>query len=530
MVAPFRAVEVWSVWREVLLLSCLADLVALTAPMVDARTRQLQEDPTACNGEWSTCTEACEMAPGNSFGYAARVCIEQPDAPVRFAADCTMGIDDCECPPGNYYAITCEACPPGKYDHDQDPRTTRCVDCPEGKFSPGGRVLSCELCEAGKYAAGAGTGACADCPPGEHAGQGARRCAPTYSTIDATFTQASHNFLCADDDNSRGVLVAQKFTIDERAARFAVIMPTGYRLGCEGDENSTSAAALQCANEIVCEFPPLSAGSQIPETGLDCVWSGARCSEGFEGTFAFGCGMANLTAAEVMGEVPIREPDLTPLGCTEIPPEPEPEDPTLSYVYCDPREYPPGRPVQQVVEPKPGAEEEEQEEEVVVGPCPGGLLCPDCCALAERENSWILDRSAGHQEECYDANDRDPWAATNDRAIEFIQGTYGRGEYATYRSPFACVCPPEPPPVVVPGVPWWFFVLVFCCCTCFYQIFRKIYLIQKRHTARREEARCVSVLDSWHGEAVEPRTRYSARIPRPTFLAHANGGLHDWFA
>ena len=83
------------------------------------------------------------MAPGNSFGYAARVCIEQPNAPVRVAADCSRGTDECECPPCNYYALTCEDCAPGKYDHDQDPRGTRCVDCPAGKFSPGGRVLSC---------------------------------------------------------------------------------------------------------------------------------------------------------------------------------------------------------------------------------------------------------------------------------------------------------------------------------------------------------------------------------------------------
>lgn len=472
-----------------LLLSCLADLVALTAPMVDARPRQLQEDPTACNGEWSSCTEACEMAPGNIFGYAARVCIEQPNAPVRVAADCARGTDECECPPGNYYALTCEDCAPGKYDHDQDPRTTRCADCPAGKFSPGGRVLSCELCEAGKYAGSPGTEACVDCAPGEHAGQGARRCAPTYSTIDATFTQASHNFLCGDSQNALGVLVARKYTVNEREGRFAVIMPNGYRLGCEGDENATSAASLQCANQILCNFPPLSASSQIPETGLDCVWSGARCTEGFEGNFSFGCGMANLTAAEVMEGVE-KTPDLTPLGCAEIPPEPEPEDPAAAYVYCDPREYPPGRPV---VEAR--NDEDDKEEEVeVIGPCPGGLLCPDCCEVDERDTAWILDRSVGKQENCYDANDRDDWAATNDRASDFIQGDFGRGEWASYRSPFACVCPPEPPPFVRPGIPWWFFVIMFCCCTCWYTLIRKIYTIQKRHTARREEQRCVSIL------------------------------------
>lgn len=477
----------WHVRWEAVVLICLADLAALTSPMVGARRRRLEEqpDPVMCMGVWSACTAECEMVPGNDFGYAARYCTEQAGAPEQLAVDCTMGTEECECPPGSYYAIDCEACPAGRYDHDLNPRTTRCADCPPGKYSPGGHgMLSCTLCEVGKFATAAGTEACDDCPAGQNAGEGARQCAPTYSSSGSGFVHASHAFLCADGENTRGVKIAQKFVPNIRAGELEARLPPGYRVGCDGDENTTSAAHAECANEIVCEFPPLDAGTQIPETGLDCEWSGAKCKEGYEGTFSFGCG-SNKTVDERMATT--HTPDLTLFGCTEITPEPEPENLEDEYVYCDPRAYPPGR-----LEP---TEAEEEEETNVEGPCPGGLECPDCCktdARLERAGIWALDRSIT-QPECYDADERDRIASTNDDATFFIQTPIPGGSTIEHKSPFACVCPPDPGPPPPPSVPIGALMMMCVCCGCCGMAIRKLVKVQKRHTANREIARCVAL-------------------------------------
>lgn len=479
----------WHVRREAVVLMCLADLAALKSisPMVGARRRRLEEqpEPVMCMGAWSACTQACEMVPGNRFGYPPRLCTEQADAPEQPAVDCAKGVDDCECPPGSFYAIACEQCDPGRYDHDRNPNT-RCADCPPGMYAPGGEgMLQCTLCEEGKYAGSAGADACNDCLPGQAAGEGARVCAPIYGSRDSGFSHASHAFLCADGENARGVRIAQKFVPNVLAGEYDVQLPRGYRVGCDGDENTTSAAYTECAREIVCEFPPLGDDTEIPATGLDCEWTGVRCANGFEGMFSFGCG-SNKTVDELIGTTP----DLTPLGCDEIPPEPEPDNPEDDYVYCDPRAYPPGE------NPKDIAEDEDEDEQVKVeGPCPGGLECPDCCktdAIAERAGTWELDRSIS-QPQCYDADIRNKIASTNDRVIEFITTPIPAGGDYTYKSPFACVCPPDPGPIPPPQIPIGAVIVFFACCGCFAAIIRKLIKIQKVHTASRLKARCVAI-------------------------------------
>lgn len=229
--------------------------------------RQMQSDPAQeCAGDWATCTVACEMVPDNPYGYVARTCTPRANAVAIPATDCLEEEDDCGCPPGNYYGLTCDACAPGRFDHDMD-TSTLCVECPYGKYSSGVAdttnnpvtpgAIECTLCEPGKYAGVNGTSVCGDCAAGEHAGKGAKRCAPTYTSVDEDFTYATQNFLCADDVNDGGVAVA------------TVFLPQGYRVGCDGDENETSSANENCANEIVCEYPP--DGGSIPETGVRTI-------------------------------------------------------------------------------------------------------------------------------------------------------------------------------------------------------------------------------------------------------------------
>ena len=180
------------------------------------------------------------------------------------------------------------------------------------------------------------------------------------------------------------------------------------------------------ANEIVCEYPPDGSGP-IPETGVDCTWVGARCSEGYEPALGyeaserrFGCGavtpsdVTNTTLEDVedMGMT------LTPLGCMEIAPEPEPEDIEAGVVYCAPQPFKP-------------------KTEPVVLVCPSGATlltltslppvlahifrsfpahfpqflrtgedCPACCAVVPTvdRQAWLLDASAGVQPECFDTD------------------------------------------------------------------------------------------------------------------------------
>ena len=477
----------WLPLPLLLLLLLLCDRCALTEPMAAVRQRQLQEaaEPVECVGEWSACTTACEMVPGNRFGYAARACTEQAGAVAKLAVDCADATGDargdCECPPGNFYGLNCDPCLPGKYDHDLD-TSTPCVDCIYGKYSPGGSVLSCTLCEPGRYAASNGTAECQECPPGEQAGRGARRCAPTYSDSGsgAEFRPASHMFLCADDENARGVKIATKFQRNEQQGILEVVMPLGYRVGCDGDENETSAAYADCENDILCEFPALADDSRIPETGLDCTWSGARCVEGFVGEMTFGCGTVapawNSTAADLMTRYAAGQslPDLTPLGCSEKEPEPEPEAEDADVRYCDPRPAVPS------VAPcgfDPNFDPEDPD---------SNIACPDCCMLVDSGGAWALDTSQGKQPECYDAIEDDDYASTTEKSYRFINRAGGG-------SRFACQCPPIPEKLEPPGVPVYGFVILFCCCACFGMIVRKLRGIQTRHTERRAIARYVMI-------------------------------------
>ena len=83
---------------------------------------------------------------------------------------------------------------------------------------------------------------------------------------------------------------------------------------------------------------------------VDCTWVGARCLEGYEPMVGFeadelrlGCGV--VTPTNVMNttlkDVEALTLTLTPLGCMEIAPEPEPEDIESGIVYCDPQPFKP---------------------------------------------------------------------------------------------------------------------------------------------------------------------------------------------